>query len=88
MTKSFFAWDSQGLVSWMESELKTRSSLKASQVLGIPIAQIQAWKNHPMPPISLNDLQALANYRGWSLEQTRQWLDIKPGHFERLSQED
>lgn len=84
MTAKFYSWNSHHLISWLELNFQTRSAYKISRALGIPIHRIQAWRTHPMPPISLDDLRAIARYRGWDLEQTRQWLSIQSSHFEHL----
>ncbi|WOD41677.1 hypothetical protein [Nodosilinea sp. E11] len=41
-----------------------------------------------MPSITLADIRAIAQYRGWSLQQTIDWLEIKPAHQEALLAED
>jgi hypothetical protein len=85
MNFNYYPWNIQRLVEWLQAELKQHKNGAGSIFgLGLSAEEIQGWVFLNSPHISLEQLQAIAHYRRWSLGKTAEWLEIKPVHLEEL----
>lgn len=82
---NYYPWSTQTLVNWIHSEAcPSRDLQAASNQMQLPYQRVQAWRTEPLPKITLQDIRAITQYRGWNLNQTLQWLEITPAHFKEL----
>ncbi|HEY9735302.1 MAG TPA: hypothetical protein V6D06_03435 [Trichocoleus sp.] len=85
MIVNHYPWKSQNLITWINQELthsKTPEVLASD--LKIPAHTLQEWAISPAPTISLEDVRAIAQYRGWGVDQTLDWLGITPAHWDEM----
>jgi hypothetical protein len=85
---SYYPWNTGALVEWLKQELVYRDQRNLEASLNIPRHRFQAWLREPMPTITLAHLRAIAQYRGWSLSQTIDWLELQPVHVNDLMNAD
>ncbi|MBD0268828.1 MAG: hypothetical protein ICV77_11105 [Cyanobacteria bacterium Co-bin8] len=85
MGKNYYPWNIQALVEWLRAEMARDKAVKGA-VTGLDISPdtIEDWMVSRSIDITLDQIQAIAHYRRWSIEQTTQWLGIKPAHFKEL----
>lgn len=80
-----YPWNVQVLVDWLKLELTYQPDLRTlATKLSIPSPVLGQWLTSATPVITLVQLRAVAHYRGLSLEETIQWLDLKPAHVADL----
>lgn len=83
---NYYPWNIDKLAAWMNLEFGSRDIIYVAQSLRVSPHRLHAWQVEPLPRISLDEVRCIAQYRGWSLEKTRQWLGISESHFEDLVQ--
>ncbi|HEY9880919.1 MAG TPA: hypothetical protein V6D29_20845 [Leptolyngbyaceae cyanobacterium] len=83
MSRNYYPWNVRVLVDWLKAH---KDAAPTSSSLPVPLDMLDDWLINPSPDITLQQLQAIARYQSQSLEQTAQWLDIKPAHLEELKQ--
>lgn len=89
MPKSYYPWNLQELVVWLKEEQSRCQGFQAlASTLGIPQQTLLAWLRGTNTDITLEQLCAIARYRGWSTQVTVQWLEIKPAHWQTLLEND
>lgn len=89
MTTSYYPWNVQVLINWLKLELSAQGNLRGlATTLQVPIPVLMSWFKGAMPPINLQHIRGIAQHRGWSLQQTLIWLEIKPAHLEELIAQD
>lgn len=85
MTINHYPWNVQALTTWINQEVargRTPESLAAA--LNVSPDVIQGWLFSPAPLISLEEVRAIAQYRGWGIDRTLEWLGITPAHWEEM----
>lgn len=88
MSRNYYPWKVQVLIDWLKLELATSKNVTSpTDGLPVPLDMLDDWMVNPSPDITLQQIQAIARYQGQSLEQTTQWLGIKPAHLEALTQQ-
>lgn len=85
MTINHYPWNIQALVTWVKQELARGKTLEtlAGDLQTSPDV-LRDWTMSPAPLIGLDEVRALAHYRGWGIDQTLQWLGITPVHWEEM----
>lgn len=86
---NYYPWDIQVLVAWLELEVsRGKSPDELADSLHIPSNILNDWLRVQSPskwtPITLKQIQAIAQYRGWGFNQTVEWLGINASHLEEL----
>lgn len=86
--QNYYSWNTQVLVDWLNQELRyhTRQDLEA--ILGVERYVLKSWFAKPSPAITLTHLRAIAEYKGWDLDQTISWLGLRPAHIQELVNQD
>jgi hypothetical protein len=89
MTTSYYPWNVQVLIRWLKQELTAQGNLRdLATALQVPIPVLMDWFKGAMPIITLQHIRGIAQYRGWSVQQTLGWLELKPAHVEELIAQD
>lgn len=86
--KNYYPWNTQVLVDWLNQEFKQNNSSDLEAALNVPVSTIKSWLTESSPRITLADIRAIAQYRGWNLEQSVSWLGLRPAHVQELIQQD
>jgi hypothetical protein len=81
---NYYSWNVQALVNWLSDEFGSTEQHSIQEILGIPADVIQTWYSNSNPIITLFHIRSIANYRGWSLRQTLNWLEIHGTHLQHL----
>ncbi|HEY9878248.1 MAG TPA: hypothetical protein V6D29_07315 [Leptolyngbyaceae cyanobacterium] len=87
MSRNYYPWKVQVLIDWLKLELATHKDSTLASNLPVPLDMLDNWLVNPSPDITLQQLQAIAHYRGQTLEQTAEWLEIKSAHLEELTRQ-
>lgn len=90
----YYPWKVWILRDWLNTEVRRKraesNSAKQSGIsalakdLQISDQVIWKWLINSSEFISLGELQAIARYRGTSVNDTVQWLGIRPAHFNEM----
>ncbi|MGB3309138.1 MAG: hypothetical protein WA939_09680 [Nodosilinea sp.] len=56
--------------------------------MNIPRRHIKSWLIDPSPTVTLMQIRAIAQYRGWNLNQMIEWLQLQPAHVKELINQD
>ena len=83
--QSYYPWNTNALISWLKQELVHHEKQHLEAALHIQRHVIRAWLSDPIPTITLAQIHAIANYRGWSVNQVIDWLELRPGHVQELA---
>lgn len=82
---NYYPWRIHVLADWIDLELsRWRTIDELAKNLRVPRYVLQNWQKFLSPCITLEQIQAIANYRVWSFERTVRWLDICSAHLEDL----
>lgn len=74
-------WNEQVLRDWLKSiQYDGLPLYEFAQASQIPYKTLQEWMMLPVPRITPEHIKLLADYRQWSVERTKRWLDI-PSSF-------
>lgn len=85
--QDYYPWKIRILRKWLDQEkAKYPETRSFSNALGIQSHTIRDWSVQPLPTITLDQLQRIAKYRKWSLQQTFEWLELKQAHIEFILQ--
>ena len=87
-TRNLYPWNIQALVNWLKREFGDGSKRTLETHLKVPGYVIQSWFTSPMPLITLSHIRLIAQYRGWSLKETLDWLEIRPAHLQELIEQE
>lgn len=81
-----YPWRVWELRAWLESEMKAgpKNTVTLAQELKVSHGQIWQWLALTSEAITLDVLKSIAHCRHVSLDETVQWLDIKPAHLAEL----
>ncbi|NER80423.1 MAG: hypothetical protein F6K42_12770 [Leptolyngbya sp. SIO1D8] len=85
-----YPWNAAVLRTWLQVERSTQQDIwQLSNKLKISPHIVLHWlrsqSSSPMN-LTLREIQAIADYRGWSFEQTVGWLDVSPTYLEKLQE--
>lgn len=86
--QNYYPWNTQALVDWLNQELRYRTRQDLEAVLNVERQVIKSWLTKPSPAITLVHLRAIAQYKGWDLDQTISWLELQPAHVQELVNQD
>ncbi|MFQ4138674.1 hypothetical protein PGN35_020405 [Nodosilinea sp. PGN35] len=86
--QNYYPWNTQALVEWLNQELRHHEKQDLEAKLNIPRPTIKAWLTGAAPTITLADIRAIAQYRGWNLDQIISWLGLQPAHVQELINQD
>jgi hypothetical protein len=86
--QNYYPWNTQALVDWLNQELRYRTRPDLEAVLKVERHVIKSWLTESSPAITLTHLRAIAEYRGWTLDQTVSWLGLQPAHVQELINQD
>lgn len=82
MRTGYYPWNLKVLIEWLDEERpRYPNPLAFAEALGISLEKLRTWSVSQLPLISLEDLNALAAYRGSNLENTALWLGITQNHL-------
>ncbi|PSR18378.1 hypothetical protein C8255_07805 [filamentous cyanobacterium CCP3] len=86
--RNHYPWNTTVLLEWLKQEpyYHERQSLEA--LLKLPKNSIKSWLIDPAPTITLEQIRAIAQYRGWNLNQMIDWLELQPAHVRELIDHD
>ncbi|MBD0269067.1 MAG: hypothetical protein ICV77_12335 [Cyanobacteria bacterium Co-bin8] len=74
----FTNWNKQALIDWIELErVKGTDYRNLENALRLDYGVLDWWRTGLVNELTPAHLQAIADYRGWSLAKVREWLDIK-----------
>ncbi|MBD2257019.1 hypothetical protein [Pseudanabaena sp. FACHB-2040] len=74
----FTNWNKQALIDWIELErVKGTDYRNLENALRLDYGVLDWWRTGLVNELTPDHLQAIADYRGWSLAKVREWLDIK-----------
>ncbi|MBE9159077.1 hypothetical protein IQ265_19885 [Nodosilinea sp. LEGE 06152] len=89
MSTTYYPWNVQALVDWLKLELAERGSLQhLAAALQVPPQVLNGWFKGVTPTITLQQIRHIAQYRGWSVQQTLRWLKLRSTHIEELIAQD
>lgn len=86
--QNHYPWNTKALIDWLRQELDHRDKQTLASKLKVPRYVLQAWLYDPAPTITLAYIRAIAQYRGWNLNQIIDWLKIQPAHVQELINQD
>lgn len=76
--RTFQLWNKQALIDWLELEHARGADYRDLETaLRLNYGVLDWWRTGMTESLRPDDIQALADYRGWSPAQVRQWLGIK-----------
>ncbi|PSN14522.1 hypothetical protein C7293_11310 [filamentous cyanobacterium CCT1] len=86
--RNHYPWNTAALLEWLKQEpyYQERQTLEA--LLKLPRNSIKSWLIDPTPTITLAQIRAIAQYRGWNLNQMIDWLELQPAHVKELIDQD
>ena len=85
MQFNYYPWKVTTLVDWLKDEVSIYGSMQAlSKRLAIPPQILNQWLRGLNSHITFSQIQAIAKYRGWSLQATSDWLEIRPAHWQEI----
>ncbi|TVQ08189.1 MAG: hypothetical protein EA368_12310 [Leptolyngbya sp. DLM2.Bin27] len=85
MSTAYYPWNVENLAGWLKLELTYHGSMQAlAAALQLPTHVVRAWFQSALPTITLHQVRHIAQYRRWSVQQTLQWLELKPAHVDEL----
>lgn len=75
-------WDRQALRDWIETEKVEQgdSYIQLENALKVRYGMLNWWRLGLADQLSLESIQAIATYRGWTVEQVREWLGLEEEH--------
>lgn len=83
--QSYYPWNAEVLVRWLKEELHHHGKQHLEDALKIQKQVLRSWLTAPLPAITLAQIHAIADYRGWSVNQVIEWLELRPGHVQELA---
>ncbi len=86
--QNYYPWNTQALVEWLNQELIHHTKQDLENKLNVSRHTIKAWLTESSPIITLANIRAIAQYRGWNLDQIISWLDLQPAHVQELINQD
>lgn len=88
MSVNYYPWNFSALINWLQSELSNHRYLpELAKNLKIQPHTLNRWLRELEPAITLDHIYSIAQYKGWSIERTTEWLEIKPAHWQSLVEE-
>lgn len=73
----FTNWNKQALMDWIELEkIKGTSYRDLETALQLNYGTLDWWRTGLVSQLTPQHLQAIAEYRGWSLSRVQEWLSI------------
>lgn len=87
-TRNYYPWNTSALVEWLKQELRHHEIQSLEATLNIPRRHIKSWLIDPSPTVTLMQIRAIAQYRGWNLNQMIEWLQLQPAHVKELINQD
>ncbi|WP_017299219.1 hypothetical protein [Nodosilinea nodulosa] len=86
--QNYYPWNTSALLEWLKQELNHHGKQALGAKLNIPRYVIQSWLSEPSPTITLSQIRAIAQYKGWNLTQIIDWLQLQPAHIQELMNQD
>ncbi|WP_017300895.1 hypothetical protein [Nodosilinea nodulosa] len=86
--QNYYPWNTEALLEWLKQELNNPENQGAETTLQVPRHVIRAWLTEPSPTITLAHIRAIAQHRGWNLNQIIDWLQLQPAHVQDLINQD
>ncbi|MEL6381433.1 MAG: hypothetical protein AAFQ89_02965 [Cyanobacteria bacterium J06626_18] len=88
---NYYPWNTRALADWLELEMTTGRSLdELAEDLRVPRKLLREWLRTASPSIwstiTLDQVQSIAHYRDWSLDEVAAWLDIGTAHLIELKE--
>lgn len=88
--QNYYPWNTRMLSQWLERELRVTKNVEVlGQYLNISSRSLKQWLQSTGfevgVPITYEEVLAISQYRGWTVEKTTSWLEIKPAHWQILS---
>lgn len=73
----FTNWNKQALIDWIELEkIKGTDFRDLEAALKLNYGALDWWRTGLVSELTPQNLQAIAEYRGWPLSQIQEWLGI------------
>ncbi|MBE9141042.1 hypothetical protein IQ254_28235 [Nodosilinea sp. LEGE 07088] len=89
MTTNHYPWNVNVLATWLQLELRSHESPQALAIaMQVPFPSLRDWLSSPASSITLAEIHSIAQYQSWNLQQTINWLGLKPAHVESLIAQD
>jgi hypothetical protein len=74
----FTNWNKQALIDWIELErVKGTDYRTLENALRLDYGVLDWWRTGLVNELTPGHLQAIAEYRGWSIAKVQEWLDIR-----------
>ncbi|MBE9157385.1 hypothetical protein IQ265_11195 [Nodosilinea sp. LEGE 06152] len=86
--QNHYPWNTTALIEWLKQEPCYHEKQRLEAMLNIPKHSIKSWLIDPTPTITLAQIRAIAQYRGWNLNQMIDWLELQPAHVKELIDQD
>lgn len=83
--QSYYPWNTNALMEWLKQELDHHDKTYLQAALRIQRHVIRSWLSNPIPTITMAQIWAIADYRGWSVNQVINWLELQPSHVQELA---
>lgn len=85
MQLNYYPWKITALMDWLNDEISAQGSIQIlSKQLSIPPQTLSQWLRGLNDHITFSHIQSIARYKGWSIQATADWLEIKPAHWQEL----
>ncbi|NER84878.1 MAG: hypothetical protein F6K42_36260 [Leptolyngbya sp. SIO1D8] len=82
---NYYPWKTHVLLGWLKYEISTGKDLQElERRLRIPRHILLRWLTNSLLYITLEQIQSIAHYRGWSFDAAVEWLAISPAHLSDL----
>ncbi|MGG6238956.1 hypothetical protein ACQ4N7_09975 [Nodosilinea sp. AN01ver1] len=86
--RNYYPWNTAALLEWLKREPYYHERQNLEALLKLPRNSIKSWLIDPTPTITLAQIRAIAQYRGWNLNQMIDWLELQPAHVKELIDHD
>ena len=86
--QNYYPWNTAALLEWLKQEPFYPERQRLEALLKLPRNSIKSWLVDPTPTITLAQIRAIAQYRGWNLNQMIDWLELQPAHVKELIDQD
>lgn len=81
MLKTNYSWNVEALVNWLDNERpKYLDAQDLADNLQIQLHTLLKWVTGSSLEMDFEHVQSIAQYRGWSTQETATWLDINLPH--------
>lgn len=89
---NYYPWNIRTLIAWVKTEISAgKPPAELADELQLNFHTLKDWLSALSPSefalIELDQIHAIARYRGWTTERTVQWLEIRPAHLAELKQQ-